>query len=89
VTDHLDGTPGPAAGRYRLVVNDGSGTCETTDASPDLTIDVRSLSAAALGGTRLVDATRTVPFEEHRAGAMRMADGLLLTADQPWCSTWF
>jgi predicted acetyltransferase len=89
VVDDLDGVAGPAAGRYRLVVSEGSGTCETTAAAPDLTIDVRALSAAALGGTRLVDATRTVPFEEHRPGAMREAEGLLLTADPPWCSTWF
>ena len=89
IVDVLGGTPGPAAGRYRLVVNDGRATCERTDADPDLTIDVRALSAASLGGTRLVDACRTLPHVEHRPGALRMADGLLRTADPPWCSTWF
>ncbi len=89
VTDDLGGTPGPAAGRYRLSVRDGTGTCERTDADADLTIDVRALSAAALGGTRLVDASRTLPSVEHRPGAMREADGLLRSAEPPWCSTWF
>jgi predicted acetyltransferase len=89
VTDELGGTKGPAAGRYRLDVRDGAGTCERTEAAPDLTIDVRSLSAASLGGTRLADATRSQPHQEHRTGALAAADALLLTADPPWCSTWF
>ena len=89
VVDDLGGTPGPAAGRYRLAAKGGTATCERTDADADLTIDVRALSAASLGGTRLIDASRTLPFVEHRPGAMREADGLLTTADPPWCSTWF
>lgn len=89
VTDELGGAAGPAAGRYRLVVTEGAATCERTDADADLTIDVRALSAAALGGTRLTDASRALPSAEHRPGAMRKAEGLLLTADLPWCSTWF
>lgn len=89
IVDELGGKPGPAAGRYRLEVRGGSGTCARTDASPDLTIDVRALGAAFLGGTRLVDATRAGGATEHRAGALADADGLLRTADEPWCSTWF
>lgn len=89
VSDDLDGTPGPAAGRYQLRVREGVATCEQTDADADLTIDIRALSAASLGGTRLADASRTLPFIEHRPGAMREADGLLRTAEPPWCSTWF
>jgi predicted acetyltransferase len=89
VTDDLDDGRGPAAGRYRLVIRGGVGACEETDADADLTIDVRALSAASLGGTRLSDASRTLPFVEHRPGAMRKAEGLLRTADPPWCSTWF
>jgi predicted acetyltransferase len=89
VTDELGGKPGPAAGRYRLSVSGGVASCEPTDADADLTIDVRALSAASLGGTRLLDASRTLPFMEHRPGAMRDAESLLLTAEPPWCSTWF
>ena len=46
VKDDLRGTPGPAAGRYRLEVRDGVGTCEPTSDAAELTIDIRSLSAA-------------------------------------------
>jgi predicted acetyltransferase len=89
VDDQVDGTPGPAAGRYRLTVRDGSGTCRRTDDQPDLSVDVRALGAAFLGGTRLIDATRAGGATEHRPGALAEADALLRTADAPWCSTWF
>lgn len=89
VGDEVDGKPGPAAGRYRLVVSGGTATCERTDAAPDLSIGVGPLSAAALGGTRLRDATATLPWTEHRGDALREAEAMLLTADAPWCATWF
>jgi predicted acetyltransferase len=89
VVDELDGKPGPAAGRYRLEVGAGQATCARTDATPDLTIDVRVLGAAYLGGTRLVDAARASGATEHRPGALADADRLFRTADEPWCSTWF
>jgi predicted acetyltransferase len=89
VLDELGGAPGPAAGRYRLEVRDGAATCTRTEADADLTIDVRALGAAYLGGTRLVDATLAGDATEHRAGALREADRLFRTSDEPWCSTWF
>lgn len=89
VVDELGGRQGPAAGRYRLDVRGGTATCARTTADADLTIDVRALGAAYLGGTRLVNASRTGTTTEHRAGALRDADRLFRTADEPWCSTWF
>jgi predicted acetyltransferase len=89
VVDQLGGEPGPAAGRYRLVVRDGAATCARTDAPPELTIDVRALSAAYLGGTHLVDATRSGGATEGRPGALVDADRLFGTTAEPWCSTWF
>lgn len=89
VVDRLPDGDGPAAGRYRLSVRGGAGTCARTDEAPGLTVDVRALSAAYLGGTRLVDATRAGGVTEHRAGAITEGDRLLWTADAPWCSTWF
>jgi predicted acetyltransferase len=89
VTDTVDGKPGPAAGRYRLEVRDGIGTCEPTAADPELTIEARQLGAASLGGTGLVDATRAGGAVEHRPGALREADLVFRTAEPPWCSTWF
>ena len=89
VTDVVEGRPGPAAGRYRLVVRDGAATCERTEATPDLTLEARHVGAASLGGTRLVNATRAGGMSEHRPGALREADLLFRTADPPWCATWF
>ena len=89
VEDALADGPGPAAGRYRLAVRGGAATCERTDAAPDLTVGVMPLSAAVLGGTRLVDATRAGGATEHRPKALLDLDGLLTTADPPWCTTWF
>lgn len=89
IVDELGGEPGPAAGRYRLEVRGGSGTCARTDASADLTIDVRALGAAFLGGTRLVDAARGGGATQHRDGALADATRLFRTSDEPWCSTWF
>jgi predicted acetyltransferase len=89
VTDRVDGSPGPAAGTYRLEVHAGAATCRTTDAAPELTLDARALGAAILGGTRLIDACRAGGATEHRAGALAEADALLRTADPPWCSSWF
>jgi len=87
--DGPDGTPGPADGRYRLVVRDGAGTCRRTHEPAAVSIDVRALGAASLGGTRLADATRARGATEHRPGALAEADLLLRTADAPWCTTWF
>lgn len=89
VADRLGDRDGPAAGRYRLSVRGGSATCERTKDEPELTVDVRALSAAFLGGTRLVDTSRTGASTERRPGALGEADRLLRTADEPWCSTWF
>jgi predicted acetyltransferase len=89
VIDVVDGRPGPAAGRYRLDVRNGTASCEPTASEPDLTLEARQLGAASLGGTSLVDATRGGRATEHRAGALREADLLFRAADPPWCSTWF
>lgn len=89
VADEIDGSPGPAAGRYRLSVRDGAATCRRTDDPPDLSLAVGALGAAVLGGTRLLDATRAGGATEHRPGVLQEADAVFRTADAPWCTTWF
>ena len=89
VIDDVGEGSGPAAGTYRLTASSGAATCERTDAQPDLTIDVRALSAASLGGTRLGDATRSIAYKEHRPGALQEAEAMLLSVEPPWCSTPF
>jgi predicted acetyltransferase len=89
VDDTVDGKAGPAAGRYRLEATPDGAACTRTNGTPDLTLTARALGAASLGGTRLADITRPGGATEHRPGALREADLLLRTADDPWCSTWF
>jgi predicted acetyltransferase len=89
ITDQVEGGEGPAAGRYRLEVERGTGSCARTDAAPDLTLEARHLGAALLGGTRLADAARGGGAIEHRPEALADADRLFRTANEPWCTTWF
>jgi predicted acetyltransferase len=89
VVDEMDGHAGPAAGRYRLEAGPDGSACRPTTRSADLTVTARALGAASLGGTRLADVTRAGGASEHRPGALRDADRLFRTADDPWCSTWF
>ena len=68
-------------GRWRL---DG-GTCERTEAEPDLALDVAVLGSAYLGAvsfTQLRDAGRV---QELHDGAIRHADGLFAWQPLPWC----
>jgi predicted acetyltransferase len=68
-------------GRWRL---DG-GTCERTDAAPDLVLDVSVLGSAYLGAvsfTQLRDAGRVQELSE---GAIRRADALFVWRPLPWC----
>jgi predicted acetyltransferase len=75
--------------RVRLEASRDGAVCRQTDRSPDLTLDVAALGAAYLGGTRLRDAVIAHGADEHRAGALADAERLLLTPNEPWCSTFF
>jgi predicted acetyltransferase len=89
IADRLGDREGPAAGRFRLTTHGGAATCARTADAADLTVDAKALGAAYLGGTRLMDAVGAGGATEHRPGALRDADALFRTADEPWCSTWF
>lgn len=78
-------------GRIRVELDaspDGS-QARITQRPPDLTIGVRSLGAAYLGGIRLRDVALSDGVDEHRNGALGELDALLATRDEPWCSTFF
>jgi predicted acetyltransferase len=83
--------PELTTGKVRLHIDVGGGgaTCRPTTRSPDLTIGVAALGAAYLGGVALANAVIAEGFDEHRAGSLATADGLLRTMDEPWCSTFF
>jgi predicted acetyltransferase len=72
-------------GRYEI----GSKAVSRTDAAPDLTVDVATLAAAYLGGTRwrhLAAAGRVVT---HSTEAVRRADALFAADSQPYAGTVF
>jgi predicted acetyltransferase len=75
--------------RLALDVSPEGATCRPTDRSVDLTLPVAALGAAYLGGTRLRDAVIATGADEHRDGALAIADSLLRSSDEPWCSTFF
>jgi predicted acetyltransferase len=79
------------AGRVRVALDaspDGA-RAVATDRPADLTLDAAALGAAYLGGTRLADAVLARGWDEHTAGALARADGLLATRAAPRCSTFF
>jgi predicted acetyltransferase len=80
-----------AGGRTRVQLDAGpaGATCGETDRPADLTLDISALSSAYLGGVPLPQAVAAAGVDEHRAGALAEADGLLRTLDEPWCSTFF
>jgi len=91
VLEVIEGRATDGATRSRLALEAGpdGATCNPTDRSAELTLDVAALGAAYLGGARLRDAVAARGCDEHRAGALAQADAMFSTSDQPWCSTFF
>ena len=89
--DGRDAEGEPVTRRTRVALDaspDGARATET-DRSPDLTIASGALGAAYLGGTRLSRAVLQGGLDEHRPGALDLADRLFATFDAPWCSSFF
>ncbi len=68
-------------GRWRL---DG-GSCERTDAEPDLSLDVGALGSAYLGAVSFAQLREALRVEELRRGAIEHADALFAYRPLPWC----
>ena len=85
VTDPL----GFAGGRFALDASPDGATCASTDETADLTIPVRTLGAAFLGGMRLSTLHAAGWLDEHTAGAVARGDAILAGGVAPWCNTWF
>jgi predicted acetyltransferase len=58
------------AGRWRLVADESAARCERTEAEPDLSLDVRCLGAAYLGGSTLHSLAAAGLVTEHTPGAL-------------------
>jgi predicted acetyltransferase len=61
------------ARRWRLSGDSSGGVCAPTPDGPDLTVDVRDLGAAYLGGTSLAVLGAAGRVHEHRRGALAAA----------------
>lgn len=62
------------AGRWRLTAGGATATCTPTLDPADLSLDVRDLGAAYLGGTSLATLARAGRVHERRPGALLTAD---------------
>ncbi|MET9803875.1 GNAT family N-acetyltransferase [Streptomyces sp. NPDC006368] len=71
------------AGRFRLTATARGCAYEPTGDAPDLTLDVRELSACYLGGTRVRHLVRAGLVDEHTAGAADRLDAALRTDPAP------
>jgi len=65
------------------------GSCERTDASPDLSMDARDLGAIYLGGVLPSALGRAGRIREHTPGSLERADRLFASSQPPWCDTEF
>jgi predicted acetyltransferase len=68
-------------GRWRL----HDGTCEKTDAEPDLALDVEALGSAYLGAVSFTQLREALRVQELQAGAVERADALFAWRPLPWC----
>lgn len=81
----LHDADGLAGGRFVLEAGPDGASCARTDRDADLSMDIGELGTLWLGdesATRLAGLGR---IEEHRTGALTLADVLLRTARRPWC----
>lgn len=73
-------------GRWRLSAGpDGRAEVTRTDDPADLTLDVATLGAAYLGGTRLTTLAAAGRVREHRQGALSQATHAFRHDQEPCC----
>lgn len=90
VVEVTDGFRPETAGRYRLEVSTGQGSCRRDDgATPDLVLDVAELGACALGGGSFRRLVRAGRVQEIGAGSATVADALFSSDPLPWTDTRF
>ncbi|WP_328720888.1 GNAT family N-acetyltransferase [Streptomyces sp. NBC_00247] len=76
---------GLAGGVFRLDASPHGAVCAPDTRSPDLTLDVRDLSAVQLGDESVQRLVALGRIDENRPGAAALADGAFRTARRPWC----
>jgi len=78
-----------ATGRYVLDASPDGATCAETAETAELTVPVKALGAASLGGPGVVALHRAGWLDEHVPGAAERLGALLAGTVAPWCNTWF
>jgi predicted acetyltransferase len=79
---------GAAAGTF-TVEGAADGAAVHAGGTPDLTVDVSTLSAAWLGGLRWSTLAAAGLVQEHTAGAVARADAMFASTPAPFPFTWF
>ncbi|MEU7550932.1 GNAT family N-acetyltransferase [Streptomyces sp. NPDC044571] len=79
VLDVADARLPANAGRFRLKAAPGGAAYESTDAAPDLELEVRDLAACYLSGTRITELVAAGLVVEHTPGAAAALDTALRT----------
>jgi predicted acetyltransferase len=72
------------AGRWRLTGDTKGASCERTTDAADLSLSVRELGAAYLGGVSLVSLARAGQVGELRSGALTEASVAFGSPVVPW-----
>ncbi|GAA1777225.1 GNAT family N-acetyltransferase [Streptomonospora arabica] len=77
------------AGRWRLSADTTAARCTSTEAAPDVSLDVSHLGAAYLGDTRLGGYLAAGLISEAAPGAVHRLDTALHRSDRPHCGNIF
>jgi predicted acetyltransferase len=73
------------AGRYELIVEDGVGRCEQTDAEPDVVGSVNVLGSVYLGGVSFSQLAEASRVEVRNEKILPEADTMFSSNPAPWC----
>ena len=73
------------AGTWHLAAGPEGATCERSSSAPDISVDVRSLSAAFLGGPSLQSHGDAAWLTEHTSGALAVTSEAFGAPRAPYC----
>jgi predicted acetyltransferase len=76
-------------GIYTLEAGPDGASVTRGSSNPDISLDIATLGAAYLGGTRLSLLAAAGRVEEHTPGTLRLADAMFSSEIVPWCTHHF
>jgi predicted acetyltransferase len=80
---------GLTGGTFSLDASSHGAVCSATGARADLTLPIRALGAAYLGGVRFGTLHAAGWLDEHTPGSVARADAVFAGTVAPWCNTLF